>query len=249
MEKLIVPSILSANNTVMLVERILKVTTELTLKDAKLLKLHNALNAIFERLVKNLKSSSKSELTEVLIMLDKARDQAFLCIRDIIGGMSLSLIEEVKSNAQKLNSIFEKNGSKISRVGYIEESALLLSLFKELDKPEYQQLLSELNLLQFYNSLQLAQTAFDTASNQKSEQKTEKTTETEAATDILKEIYPALTKLVSMVQLYSETEPETYEGPLNQIITYISEVNTTARASITKKQNSNETTPVAEVAK
>lgn len=249
MEKLIVPSILSASNTVMLVERILKVTTELTLKDAKLLKLHNVLNAIFERLVKNLKSSNKSELTEVLIMLDKARDQAFLCIRDIIGGMSLSLIEEVSFNAQKLNSIFEKNGSKISRVGYIEESALLLSLFNELDKPEYQQLLSELNLLPFYNSLQLAQTAFDTASNQKSEQKNEKAAETEAATDILKEIYPALTKLVSMVQLYSETEPETYAGPLSLIVTYISEVSTTARASKTKKQNSGETTPVAETAK
>lgn len=249
MEKLIVPSILSASDTVMLVERILKVTTELTLKDAKLLKLHNVLNAIFGRLVKNLKSSSKSELTEVLIMLDKARDQAFLCIRDIIGGMSLSLIEEVSSNAQKLNSIFEKNGSKISRVGYIEESALLLSLFNEFNKTENQQLLSELNLLPFYNSLQLAQTAFDTASNQKSEQKNEKTTETEAATDILKEIYPALTKLVSMVQLYSETEPETYAGPLSLIVTYISEVNTTARASKTKKQNSGETTPVAETAK
>jgi len=156
------------------------------------------------------------------------------------------------SGAKKISidsAIFEKNGSKINRVGYVEESALLLSLFKELDKAEYQQLLSELNLLQFYNSLQLAQTAFDSASNQKSEAKTEKNTETEAATDILKEIYPALTKLVSMVQLYSETEPETYESSLNQIITYISEVNTTARASITKKQNSTQTTPATEVAK
>lgn len=248
MEKLIVPSILSVSDVVTMTDRILKIVQKLTGNDPKLNGLYNKLNLIFIRLVKNQKNTSKSLLTEELNKLDKQRDRAYVALRDILHGFSISLLENVNSKASVLYSTIDKLGVQAYQLGYKAETAVLISLFADFDQDSKTQLLTDLEVLPFYESLKTAQAAFVVASTQKSDEKTLRTAETEAATDILNEIFPALTSQVAMIQLYSQEEPEIYSDSYNQILTSIIEINTTARARQTRKQNEADAAKVSQQA-
>ena len=236
MAKLIVPSILTVSDVVSLTDNVLKITLPATGSDLKFSNLYMKNKQIFDRLVKNQKSSLKSEFTDDLIQGDKNRDLGFICLRDIIGGISLCLIPELAEKATKLNSIIEKIGANIFRLSYKTESALLLTLFVEFDKPENQQLLADLGILQYYQSLKAAQSAFDSLSALKSDEKTLQNN-AEAATLVVVEMIPALTSLVSMLQLYAELEGGIYADTFSRVVTCINETNTVARARKTRKQN------------
>jgi len=240
MEKLIIPSILTVSDVINLAGNVLKITLPCTELDAKFSNLYTRNKQIFDRLVKNQKSMLKSEFTEELSHCDKDRDLDYMCLRDIIGGISYSRIEELAKKAGKLYSIVEKLGTNAYRLGYKAESAILLSLFVEFDKPENQQLLAELGIIQYYNSLKESQATFESVSSQKSEEQTLQNNESEAATLILGEMVPAFTGLVAMLQLYSQLEPETYSDMFNRVVTCITETNTVARARKTRKQNQKE---------
>lgn len=247
MTKLIVPSILTVSDVVNLTDNVLKITLPATGSDLKFSNLYSKNKQIFDRLVKNQKSSLKSEFTDDLIQGDKDRDLAFICTRDIIGGISLCLIPELADKANKLNSIIEKIGTNLSRLSYKTESALLLTLFVEFDKPENQQLLGELGILQYYQSLKEAQATFDSLSTQKLEEKTLQDNGSEAATMVVVEMIPALTSLVSMLQLYAELEGGIYTDMFNRVVTCINETNAVARARKTRKQNISEEEKTAQV--
>lgn len=167
MEKLIIPSILTVSDVVNLTDNVLKITLPGAPVDSKFGILYEKNKQIFDRLVKNQKSSLKSEFTDELVTKDKRRDMAYMALRDIILEISISLIEDMAARGTKLYSIIEKLGTNIYRLGYKAESAILLSLFVEFDKPENQQLLSELGILAYYNSLKEAQVVFDSVSTQK----------------------------------------------------------------------------------
>lgn len=237
MEKLILMSILSVSDAISMSQRILNVTQPLTELDPKFGSLHAQTSLIFARLVKNQRNTTKNSFTDVSVLADKDRDCAFICLRDILHGMSVSLIEDIKSKAAKLYTIIDKYGSQIYKLGYKAESATLLSLLTEFEQPENQQLLSDLGVIVFYGSLKAAEDTFVSVSQQKSEEKTVQTNESEAATTVLKELLLELTKLVSMLQLYSQLDSDNYGAAYNQVITYITEINTIARARKTRKQN------------
>jgi hypothetical protein len=240
MEKLIISSILLVSDVIPMSEQILKFTQPLTEIDPKFRDLHNQTKSIFERLVKNMKSSGKSSLTKDVFFANKNRGNDFICFRDIVHGMSVSTMDDISGKAAKLYAVIDKYGAQTYALGYKAESATLLALFTEFDRPENQQLISDLGILAFYNSLKESENAFISVSNQKSDEKTVQTNESEAATDILPEIFPALTNLVSMLQLYSQLEPATYGDIYKQVVTSITEINTVARARKTRKQNISE---------
>lgn len=236
MGKLIIPSILTVNDAISMGEKVLDITQPLTANDSKFGNLHVKTRKIFDRLVKNKKSTLKSSFTGDLLLADKYRGSGFVCFRDITHGMSVSLIEDIQVKAIKIYAIIEKHGVKIYRLGYQSETASLLALFTELDKPENQQLLTDLGLLIYYKSLKDAEIAFNSISVQKSDEKTTISDESEAATIVLQELLPALTSLVAMLQLYSELEPDPWENVYKKVVTYITETNTVARARKTRKQ-------------
>jgi hypothetical protein len=240
MEKLIIPSILTVSDVVSMTDAVLKITLPATEFDVKFRDLYSRNKLIFDRLVKNQKNTLKSGLTDLLFLRNKNRGSAYLCFRYIINGLSLSIIEDVSAKASKLLAILEKHGKDVYRRSYKAESAVLLSLFQEFDSIENQQILADLGLIQYYNSLKAAQGEFDLVSSQKSEEKTLLNKETEAATFVLDEMIPSLTGLVAMLQLYSEIEPAVYSDMFNRVVTSISETNTTARSRQTRKQNKKE---------
>jgi hypothetical protein len=241
MEKLIIASILSVSDGVLMADRILEIAQPLTVNDPKLLKQLKILTSVYNRLVKNQKSSVWSPYTEELILLDKRRNNALSAVRNIIYGMSQSLIEDISRKAAKLYPIIEKYGAKVYKMGYKKETSNMLSLFLDLDLPDNTALLTELGVLPFYESLKTAQTAFDTVSKKKSDQKTEHTTDSEPATDILTELTTAMTNVMAMIELNNQHDPATYGEVYNKLVTYINEINTTARARKTRKHNTTET--------
>ncbi|MBK5215167.1 MAG: hypothetical protein JJE55_16090, partial [Flavobacteriaceae bacterium] len=74
MEKIIIPSLLSVSDGILMADRILETSQPLTVNDPKLFKFHATLSSVKTRLLKNQKNSNKSLLTGDLILLDKRRD-------------------------------------------------------------------------------------------------------------------------------------------------------------------------------
>lgn len=241
MEKLIIPSILSVSDVIPLCDRILKITGPLTETDFRIKELHTRLSSVYMRLVKNQKNTSKSSLTEELIRLDKRRARAFIGLRDILHGMSVSLCEESNGKASKLYAILDKYGTQLYKLGYQAETAMLISLFADFDLTENRLMLADLQILPFYESLQAEQRAFNLVSEQKAAETTIQTNDTEAATAILTELFPELTSLLAIIQLYYHLDPPKYGMIYNQLIYYITETNTVARARKTRWQKSIET--------
>ena len=192
------------------------------------------------RLVRNQKNSNKSALTEELVRLDKRRARAFIGLRDILHGMSVSLYEESNAKASRLYTIIDKYGTQLYKLGYQAETAMLISLFADFDQTENRLLLADLGILPFYDSLKAAQEAFNLISEQKAEELTEYKNESEAATEILPELFPALTSLVAIIQLYYHLDPPKYGVIYNQMVTYITETNTVARQRKSRRENSDE---------
>jgi len=240
MEKIIIPSLLSVSDGVLMADRILEFILPLTVNDPKLLKLYTTLLSIKKRLVKNQKNSNKSLLTGDLNLLGKRRNSALTAVKFILRGMSVSLIEDISRKAAKPYAIITKYGGKAYRMGYKEETANLISLFSEFDLPANNSLLNDLGILPFYESLKNAHTAFDTVSKQKSDQKSDQISDSEAATSILTELTPAMINVMAMIELNNQLEPETYGEIYNQLVTYINEINAAARARKTRKQNGND---------
>ena len=245
MEKLIIPSILTVGDVIPLCECILKVTLPLTENDSRIKELHTKLSQINIRLVRNQKNTSKNSLTEELIRLDKRRARAFIGLRDILHGMSVSLYEESNSRASRLYAIIDKYGTQLYKLGYQAETAMLISLFADFDQTENRLVLADLGIIPYYESLKTAQEAFSLVSEQKADEKTDHDNTSEAATDILSELFPALTSLVAIIQLYFHLDPPKYGLIYNQMITYITETNAIARGRKTRKENSDVPEPKA----
>jgi hypothetical protein len=236
MEKLILPSILLVRDVIPLCELILKVTQPLTEFDPKIKDLHQKVSGIYLRLVKNQKYSPKSRLTEELIVLDNRRGRAFVALRDIIHGLSVSLIEEMAFKAAVLYALIDKYGTQLYRLNYKGETAILISLFNDFDLATNHELLTDLQLISYYDSLKTAQKEFERVNEQKSHEKTVYTNESEAALQILEELFPVLTSLVALIQLNNEFEPAKYGSIYHQVVTYITETNQVARARKTRKE-------------
>ena len=67
--------------------------------------------------------------------------------------------------------------------------------------------------------------------------------DSEPATAILEELITAMEDLLAMIQLNNQMDKATYGEIYNQLVTYITEINTTARARKTRKQSSNDSEP------
>jgi len=248
MEKLIVPSLLSVSDGVLMAERFKKTIQVLTETDPKIKNLFNGLTSVYKRLVKNQKNGGKSLLTGELFQLGKRRNRARIAFRDILHGISVSLIEEPSAKALKLYAIYEKHGATANKPGYKKATAILILLIAEFDLPTNQDLVKELNLLHFYESLKTAHEIFDSVSKQKSDEKAILAADSEPATAILEELISSMTDILAMIQLNNQIDKATYGEIYNQLVTYINEINTTARARKTRKQNSNEPEPKSALA-
>jgi len=243
MEKLIVPSLLSVSDGILMAERFKETIQNLIENDPKIKHLYNGMTSVYNRLVKNQTIDVRSPLTSELLRLGKRRSRARIAFCSILYGISVSLIEEPSAKALKLYAIFEKHGATADKPGYKKATAVLISLISEFDLPANQDLLKDLNLLPYYESLKTAHQIFNSVSKQKSDEKAIVVADSEPTIAILEELITAMEDLLAMIQLNYQIDKATYGEPYNKLVIYINEINTSARARKTRKQNSNEPDP------
>ena len=246
MEKLIIPSILLVSDLILLSERILEITRPLIGGDDKVSYLHTNLSLIYERLVKNQEDAAKNLFTDELDVLDKRRCRALIELRDAIQGMSVVMPNEMSQKALKLSAIVDKYCADAYQLGYKAETSMLISFIYEFDLPANQALLADLHIIPMFESLKVAQTTYDEVSQKRSEEINKRINETETATQIQEEIIPTLISLSSVIQLYYHLDPAKYGHMYNQMITFIMEVNSSARSRQGRKQHSGENSVVHE---
>jgi hypothetical protein len=237
MNKLIIPSLLNVGEVISMADYVLKTTESFTATDPRMNQLHQSLLSAYNRLVKNQKYSPLSQHTLELINRDKRRDRGHISFRDIVQGMSVSIIDEVAALAVPLYALIEKYGTQLYTLGYQAESSLLKSMFADFDKPENQQRMASLNILPYYEALKTAETEFIAINSLKTEEKSASKQDQEAATDVAPEVILAMTKLVALLQVYAEVEPAIYGTSFNNVATFIAELTTAARARKTRKGN------------
>jgi len=240
MEKLFIPSLYSVSELINIGERILKLLEPFIESDPKIKMQYESVKALYSELVANQKNSPEGPLTDELAEADGDRDQAFRCFKFISMGMSMGLLAENASKALSVYKVLEKYGLDLQRAGYKTETALLISLFEDLDKANYQQDMTDLGILSYYESLKSAQEAFDRLHKQSAEMKTESDKTSRSASEIKLDYIPALQKLTALLRLYAELDSETYEDYFDRMVTYFKEVNATARARQTRKANGKE---------
>jgi hypothetical protein len=237
MNKLIIPSLLNVGEVISMADYVLKTTEIFIATDPRMNQLHQNLLSDYNRLVKNQKYSPQSLHTLEVINRDKRRDRGFISFRDIVQGLSLSLIDEVATLAVPLYALIEKYGTQLYSLGYQAESSLLKSMFADFDKPENQEKLVTLNIIQFYDALKTAEAEFIAISSLKTEEKSATKQDQEAAGDVAPEVISDLTKLVALLQVYAEVETTIYGTAYQNIATFIAETTATARARKTRKGN------------
>ncbi|GET30100.1 DUF6261 family protein [Prolixibacter sp. SD074] len=237
MKKYIFKSLLTVDNTIYLSENLMRIIKAILETDSKLKGLSDKLKAVYERMVANKKRNSASALTQKKAQLDQRRDQGYISLRDIIHGISLSLIPEDAEKALSLYRVFEAVGTTSYSSGYKDQTASLSSLFSELDKPEQQTALTDLALLPYYGALKTAEDDFLEIDKQMLDESTENELNYEPAQEIMVDMVPALTDLVGYMELSSSFDAATYGDAFNQMVTVINEVNATARARLTNNEN------------
>ncbi len=240
MEKLIISSILFVSDLILLSERILEITRPLIRGDDRVSNLHNDLSLIYERLVKNQENAGKNLFTDELEVLDKRRCRALIELRDAIQGMSVAMPNEMSQEASKLFATVDRYCAEAYQLEYKPETSTFISFIYEFDLPANQALLADLHLIPMYESLKAAQTTYDEVSQKRSEEINKRINETESATQIQEEIIPALISLSNIIQLYYHLDPAKYGHMYNQMITFIMEVNSNARARQSRKQHGGE---------
>lgn len=237
MDKYIVPSLMIAGDTIYLSNNLLRIAQPFVETDGKLKILYDTLSGVNVRMVKNQKFNSKSALTKKKAELDNRRDRGFVCLRDIIHGISVGLIPENAGKALSLYRVLETLGTVSYKFGYKLQTSVLTSLFDEFDKAERQTQLTDLGILPYYDALKAAQAAFAEADQQKLEEKTDKTAAHEPVSVIMNDMVPALTNLVGYMELNAQFEAATYAEAFNEMVTVINEVNATARARQTNNES------------
>jgi len=236
MNKLIVRSLLNISEIAYIARYVLEYCLALTATDTNLKALHDKLQLLYNKLLDSLEQSGKSPLTAILKSNDKTRDQAFICLRDQLGGASLSLNLERAAAAQKLYAKIEELGIGLYSQGYKAETTLLESLFKAFDKQNAQEKLYQLGLAEDYQALKEAQIAFATVQEERYQEQTADDN-VGSAGRLTEEMLPVMENILAYLQLFSSMDAAAYKGTYDKIVTLVAGVNAIARARQTKREN------------
>lgn len=165
-------------------------------------------------------SSRKKELTEEINEADFRRDRAFVGFRKYVEAFQF---KDWDRNAQKaaanLIGIIEKHGKSLYREGLTVQSALLASLFEDLDDELAKADLATLGVEEWLNHLKKLQDAFSTMIQRRDELEAKKDIPTKA--DAKAELVKALNILLSGLDFLTNTQSTKYGGIgnlINQII-------------------------------
>ncbi len=130
-----------------------------------LLAIENEYKAYSDTYSKSTYSGKGTEVAEA----DDKRDKLFNSIKSFVKGYTAIETMPNSADAVDLYAIFEKFGLTINQLSYAEESAQMIKLIEELEKPENTAKLTALGIQPTFNELKAAQQNFETVYAQQAE--------------------------------------------------------------------------------
>lgn len=168
-----------------------KIIKKHAIEDTYLTQLGTDLEDSGNEMENSIATSHKKEMTEELSAADDKRDNAFIALKFFILAYIKWAIDEYTPYAKKIWNIIKQHGLGLDRESYEEESALLVSLINDLEKPDFVEAITVLKLEQIVTYLKDAQTGFSALYQQSLEAEAGK----EIVTSATKLKKSALTKL------------------------------------------------------
>ncbi len=107
-----------------------------------------------------LSRTAANSSTKALVDADDKRDLAFRSIRHIISGKILSIDDETRSAATKIEAMIHLRGDKLDSAPYADETAGLTLLIADFDKPENSALIDKIGLRAEVESLRKCEADF-----------------------------------------------------------------------------------------
>lgn len=230
--------LLSAEETFTLTKRIIEIIKKRMSKDEFALLLLPVLEEALNKLSDALRKIANKEMTRLISEADEVRDAAFLALRDYIKANSNKPDKKVKTAANKLLEVVRKVGFSLHREGDTVETALLHSLFAELDKPDCTKALNAVNAVDWYASLKEAQAGFEKVNDKKVQDESGK--EIPLVGENKKVISKYLIPLLGYLEVKAELSDNEFKVTADQCDEVIEGVITIARARNTRRINSTE---------
>ncbi len=142
---------------------VIKIITKENIDDLHLSSLTKTLSTKNAKLTLALNQERKNKYTRLLNKLDKGRDNRFRCLKGHTEADTFNESAAIAEAARRLYQIFENHGLTLYSESYAKESALLESLFVDLDETDMQADLLTLGLVETYEALIKAQNTFSDA--------------------------------------------------------------------------------------
>ena len=166
-------------------------------------------------------SSRKKELTEEINEADFKRDRAFIGFRKYVEAFQFKDWDRTAQKAAaNLIGIIEKHGKSLYREGLTVQSALLASLFAELETESSQADLNALDAEEWLNRLKHLQTEFSSMVQRRDELEAKNDVPTKA--DAKAELVKTLSVLLSGLDFLTNTQAAKY-GETGALINQIAE--------------------------
>lgn len=164
-------------------------------------------------------SNHKKELTNEINEADFKRDRAFVGFRKFVEAFQFKDWDPTAQKAAtKLIGIIEKHGKNLYREGLTVQSALLDSLFADLENESSKEDMNTLDADEWLNHLKNLQTEFSTMIQRRDELEAKKDIPTKA--DAKAELVKKLSVLLSGLDFLTNTQSTKY-GEIGELINQI----------------------------
>ncbi|MBI9066933.1 MAG: hypothetical protein JEZ09_06550 [Salinivirgaceae bacterium] len=179
----------------------------------------------------SLANDRSKDKTEALSDLDNRRDNLLSALKLMLRGFMNWDKNEYPMHANKVYGLIKNHGLKMASENYEKQSALMDSMLLEMKKPEYQLSLNELQLVALSESLEAANTAFNSAFRESMAIEAEKQPVV-AATKIKSEARSLLIEIINYLNVMSTVNNEVYNTITTEVAELINSLNTKIKTRI-----------------
>ena len=173
-------------------------------------------------------SSRKQELTDQVNEADRKRDRGFIGFRKHVEADQYNDFNaDVKQAADNILDIIQKHGTRLHEEGLTVQSALMTSLFDDLDTDQAKADLATLNLINWVGELKTMQDEFTTLFQQRNELESAKDIPTKA--DAKANLVQVVSVLLNGLDFLANTQPDTYKETSTLITEVINRIVTSER--------------------
>ena len=187
--------------------------------DLSLLTLENEFTTVATKLIvvnAGFKPTLASDLTEQIVTIDTERDNALKFISQVLNAYDYHHEEVKRAAARKIQSIFNKYGSRLYSIGYVEETKVINAICDELAEESVEAQVALIGLTDEVSQLQTLNTNFDSLWLDRIKEQSENNTEPIA--ESLKEAIAAYMDLQTKINaLFVITPSEELTSLYNQI--------------------------------